>query len=212
MSSIGFDAAFVCLNPGSPEGTFVPAASDLQSWRNRARRLSLSEREAGLCVCAADVEPDSERWASMTRSLRQLMIVGAIVTVVAGLLLADPHPAPGIVSAAASVVGIHKIKHIIVVMQENRSFDNYFGTFPGADGIPMKDGVPSTCSPDSGDLLCVAPFVDHHDVNQGGPHGARPCRRHRRRQDGRIRRSLLPDPSCVSIGTPNAPTFRPAAT
>src|SRR4029453_2545164 len=32
--------------------------------------------------------------------------------------------------------GIHKIKHVVVIMQENRSFDSYFGTFPGADGIP----------------------------------------------------------------------------
>ena len=37
--------------------------------------------------------------------------------------------------------GIHKIKHVIVIMQENRSFDSYFGTFPGADGIPMKNGA-----------------------------------------------------------------------
>src|SRR5947208_9328988 len=29
-----------------------------------------------------------------------------------------------------------KIKHVIIIMQENRSFDEYFGTFPGADGIP----------------------------------------------------------------------------
>jgi phospholipase C len=35
------------------------------------------------------------------------------------------------------------IQHVIVVMQENRSFDHYFGTFPGADGIPMKDGSPA---------------------------------------------------------------------
>ena len=43
--------------------------------------------------------------------------------------------------------GIHKIKHIIVIEQENRSFDSYFGTYPGADGIPMangaSDGVPA---------------------------------------------------------------------
>ena len=26
--------------------------------------------------------------------------------------------------------GIHKIKHVIVISQENRSFDSYFGTFP----------------------------------------------------------------------------------
>jgi phospholipase C len=37
--------------------------------------------------------------------------------------------------------GIHKIQHIIVIMQENRSFDTYFGTFPGADGIPMQKGA-----------------------------------------------------------------------
>ena len=47
--------------------------------------------------------------------------------------------------------GIHKIKHVIVVMQENRSFDSYFGTFPGADGIPMKNGNPTVCVPDPGE-------------------------------------------------------------
>ena len=44
--------------------------------------------------------------------------------------------------------GIHKIKHVIVIEQENRSFDSYFGTYPGADGIPMKNGVPTVCVPD----------------------------------------------------------------
>jgi phospholipase C len=67
--------------------------------------------------------------------------------------------------------GIHKIKHVIIIMQENRSFDSYFGTFPGADGLPMKDGKPSVCvhDPKTGD--CVKPHPDHADVNGGGPHG-----------------------------------------
>jgi phospholipase C len=30
--------------------------------------------------------------------------------------------------------GIRKIKHIVFLVKENRTFDNYFGTFPGADG------------------------------------------------------------------------------
>lgn len=30
--------------------------------------------------------------------------------------------------------GLGKIKHIVFIVKENRSFDNYFGTFPGADG------------------------------------------------------------------------------
>jgi phospholipase C len=44
--------------------------------------------------------------------------------------------------------GIHKIQHVVIIMQENRSFDSYFGTYPGADGIPMQNGVPTVCNPD----------------------------------------------------------------
>jgi phospholipase C len=65
--------------------------------------------------------------------------------------------------------GIHKIKHIIIIEQENRSFDSYFGTFPGATGIPMKNGTPTACAPvPSGG--CQMPFHDTADVNGGGPH------------------------------------------
>lgn len=50
--------------------------------------------------------------------------------------------------------GMQKINHLIWIIQENRSFDNYFGTFPGADGIP-----PSTCLPVlPGSSQCVKPF------------------------------------------------------
>src|SRR5205085_4601010 len=30
--------------------------------------------------------------------------------------------------------GSDPIKHIVILVKENRTFDNYFGTFPGADG------------------------------------------------------------------------------
>ncbi len=50
--------------------------------------------------------------------------------------------------------GLNKVKHIVWIIQENRSFDNYFGTFPGADGLP-----PGTCSPVlPGSKRCIAPF------------------------------------------------------
>ena len=46
----------------------------------------------------------------------------------------------------AHTVGIHKIRHVVVIMQENRSFDSYFGTYPGADGLPRGTGSsPSAC-------------------------------------------------------------------
>ena len=66
----------------------------------------------------------------------------------------------------APATGIHKIRHVVIIMQENRSFDSYFGTFPGADGIPA--GV---CVPDPVNGGCVAPFHDSSDLNYGGPHG-----------------------------------------
>jgi phospholipase C len=74
---------------------------------------------------------------------------------------------------ATTAGGIHKIKHVIVIQQENRSFDSYFGTFPGADGIPMKNGKPTVCVDDPRTGRCVKPYVDHADVNGGGPHGAK---------------------------------------
>jgi phospholipase C len=75
-------------------------------------------------------------------------------------------------SRSATPAGdIHKIQHVIIIMQENRSFDTYFGTFPGADGIPMKNGVPTACVP-AANGGCVRPYHDPADLNHGGPHGA----------------------------------------
>ena len=55
-------------------------------------------------------------------------------------------------------------------MQENRSFDSYFGVYPGAAGIPMRQGVPTVCVPDPMAGNCVKPYVLHQDSSQGGPH------------------------------------------
>jgi phospholipase C len=71
-----------------------------------------------------------------------------------------------------ALAGIHKIQHVVVIMQENRSFDSYFGTYPGADGIPGLAGNPGTvpCVPDPVQSSCVRPFHDRQDMNLGGPH------------------------------------------
>src|SRR6516165_2802277 len=70
----------------------------------------------------------------------------------------------------ASLTGIHKIRHVIIIMQENRSFDNYFGTYPGADGIPMRNGATTACLPNPKGG-CQRPYHDTRDINGGGPHG-----------------------------------------
>jgi len=100
----------------------------------------------------------------------KLIACVTVVLVIAVGLTFVPERSPR--PAGAAAIGIHKIKHVIVIMQENRSFDNYFGTFPGADGIPMKNGVPAVCNVGLLVKKCVKPYVDHHDVQQGGPHGA----------------------------------------
>jgi phospholipase C len=79
----------------------------------------------------------------------------------------------GVAATSSTSGGIHKIKHIIVIQQENRSFDTYFGTYPGADGIPMKNGSPTVCVNDPATKRCVKPYADHADVNGGGPHNAK---------------------------------------
>ena len=51
------------------------------------------------------------------------------------------------------------IEHFIFLMQGDRSFDNYFGTYPGADGLPADACLPFvTGRPQSG---CVKPFSLH---------------------------------------------------
>jgi phospholipase C len=70
------------------------------------------------------------------------------------------------------LVARDKIKHIVIIMQENRSFDHYFGTYPGADGIPMQNDVPTVCVNDPITKQCIKPFHDPNDINHGGPHGS----------------------------------------
>ena len=49
------------------------------------------------------------------------------------------------------------IDHFIVVMQQNHTFDNYFGTYPGANGIPEGVCIPLTVS-DPKNKQCVTPY------------------------------------------------------
>ncbi|HKW44721.1 MAG TPA: alkaline phosphatase family protein [Candidatus Eremiobacteraceae bacterium] len=105
-----------------------------------------------------------------------LIVVAAVVTIylvrayqIAGYRVQWSSPSD-IGRPARSADGIHKIEHVVIIMQENRSFDSYFGTFPGADGIKMRDGVPTVCVPDPRAGVCTRPYHDAHDVNRGSAH------------------------------------------
>lgn len=79
---------------------------------------------------------------------------------------------PQVSPTGSAATDIHLIKHVIVIMQENRSFDTYFGTYPGVEGIPMAGGTPSVCVPDPARGGCDQPYHTNIDKDLGGPHGA----------------------------------------
>jgi phospholipase C len=110
--------------------------------------------------------------------------------------------------------GIHKIQHIVIIMQENRSFDSYFGTFPGADGIPMKNGSPTVCIPGPQPGQCLRPYHDSADRNTGGPHGTQSARIDidGGKMDGFVKALAenttrtcfnVNQPNCIQSGTPD---------
>ena len=89
-------------------------------------------------------------------------------TVTAALLAAA---LVGAEPAAADPTPATPIEHFVVLMQENHSFDNYFGTFPGADGIPRDTCMPLP-RPASGSR-CIRPFRLGGRAIPDFPHDAR---------------------------------------
>ena len=67
----------------------------------------------------------------------------------------------------ASAGDIHTIQHVVTIMQENRSYDEYFGTYPGANGIPA-----GTCVPDPLHGGCALPYHSSELKNNGAIHSA----------------------------------------
>src|SRR6202035_231985 len=101
-----------------------------------ARALSATARPRR--HCRTSLAPVLSSLGAMTwRSARTALVPGALAAL-CSCLLALPSPA-----TAAEPQSIHKIQHVVMITQENRSFDSYFGTFPGANGIPA-----GTCVPD----------------------------------------------------------------
>jgi phospholipase C len=49
------------------------------------------------------------------------------------------------------------IEHFVVLMQENHTFDNYFGTYPGVDGLPEDTCLPVDLTGETS-TQCVKPF------------------------------------------------------
>src|SRR6476620_9131640 len=93
-------------------------------------------------------------------------LLAFVFAMVSAVLLAPSAAAEGTSGAATKT----PIKHVVMLMQDNHSFDNYFGTYPGADGIPagVCERLELTRSTTTG---CVKPFrlgtTTPEDLGQG---------------------------------------------
>ena len=123
---------------------------------------------------------------------------GGILLLAAAVLAAAMSASTGTKRSAAPPPGIHKIKHVVVIMQENRSFDSYFGTYPGVDGIPRGVCVPD---PRGG---CLRPYHVSKDRNVGGPHALKNALRdiNGGAMDGFVREAVSARKACVDPNDP----------
>ncbi len=100
-------------------------------------------------------------------ALTRRLFVGLVIGLATVLLLGWT----GLVPAAGAGQRPAKtpIEHFIMLMQENHSFDNYFGTYPGADGLPADICMP--VDPFAGRTgACVRPFrIGDNDVQMDDP-------------------------------------------
>ena len=85
------------------------------------------------------------------RRLALTVFLLAVLIPLAAVLTRVMLPAPPVAPPPPIVPGTTPIDHVVVIMKENHAFDNYFGTFPGVDGLPpnasLADGYGGSVSP-----------------------------------------------------------------
>src|SRR6266550_2424927 len=67
--------------------------------------------------------------------------LGLLIALLIGGLVATNSLRPTVTSES-EVPGTTPIRHVVMIMKENHAFDNYFGNFPGVDGIPFSMSLP----------------------------------------------------------------------
>src|SRR2546430_665384 len=101
-------------------------------------------------------------WMATRRRFCGTLSMTAIALAYLGIVL------PG-ADTAAQPAGLEKIQHVIVIYQENWSFDGLYGKFPCADGLAnagervrqmKKDGTPYTILPQALDTSKNPPIPD----------------------------------------------------
>jgi phospholipase C len=72
---------------------------------------------------------------------RSFVVSAAAVAGAAGLAGVLPASLAKAATASPKKFDLSQVKHLVFAMQENRSFDHYFGTFPGARGFSDRTAI-----------------------------------------------------------------------
>ncbi|WP_158884467.1 alkaline phosphatase family protein [Amycolatopsis anabasis] len=92
----------------------------------------------------------------MTPKLTRRRVLGAAGAAALGSVVLPPNLRKALADTPARPASkLTDIEHVVILMQENRSFDHYFGTMPGVRGFAdptvgkLPDGRPAFYQPDS---------------------------------------------------------------
>jgi phospholipase C len=122
------------------------------------RRVTVPAGAAAPAAAAFVAEPAAAATAPVSR---RTLLAGA--TALSGVAAAGVLPASLRMAIAATPTGLQgklaDIQHIVILMQENRSFDHYFGTMPGVRGF--QDPAAITLS--TGNSVFYQPDASHAD-------------------------------------------------
>jgi phospholipase C len=100
------------------------------------------------------------RWPTIAHGAqdmhRSFSIVSALALGLAAAFLSSPSAA----QSADAPKGLDRLQHIIVVYLENHSFDNLFGTFPGANGLSQAGAAARQVDLDGKPYAKLPPIID----------------------------------------------------
>ena len=121
--------------------------------------------------------------ASPRARARSRILVSLVAAMLAAMTLAAGAVPVGAASPKSDKLG--KIDHIVVIYEENHSFDNLYGGWEGVNGLANADVAHTTQVAQNGTPYAC---LKQNDVNLTSPPLAADCLQHRRR--GRLRQSL----------------------
>ena len=165
IAGLLFLTRIAVASPGAPIITLSPTSltfgQQAENTTSKAQTVKLTNSgNAALTITSITVSSGFVETSTCPSSLKAKQKCLISVTFspttagnITGSLTINATTGVGTVSLSGVSTGIDAIQHIVFLVKENRSFNNYFGTFPGALGAtsgPVSDGqtIPLGHTPD----------------------------------------------------------------